>query len=798
MNNKSSKSLSVLALAEIASWQIADDRFVQAGPADAPIIAGLPALQRGAVWKSQQVEEVWDSLVQGFPIGEFLVSPVHDARNLGSAALKYQQDGIPENTHYLLDGQQRATAIALGHLDLWNNGGIDSEQAKEALWIDLAQPPHKRDVEFVFRTLTKAHPWGYPRDYQRPTLHLQQISSWLNAFSSATGLEDCKINDIRLKDAWPCDAIAPIPVAFLLLADKEAPSGNQGNFILEQLKKTAFWSGGDSSNRLLWHLEQQATVRQALTNPADDIFPRFKMLMTDIRKLQSSYRIPVRILDIIGRSQSNDELENNEHPDPIETLFVRINSQEKPWEGEELIYSMLKSVWTEAPQAIEKLTHKMLVPSLLVLFCARLVLARSHSTEGKLPSAPSVGDFRRLMRGLDRNYKTYPDELKDFISGGASGTVQGVALFEKTHEFLTAGEFALPPVLAAELAQQAPEVFFLFLRWIDIMLQKGFDPSGIADIPRKKVLGFLTALSWFSPDRGAAASTRLWPVLNSTSEIESFFEHENFISLLKIDERGILPVIPLISPSDLKLIIEKTTLADIENQKSDLWANWDVWQQLAKEFLGQVDSKFNIHAGTDEVDFNKSLAWYQFINNKLLNNHSLLLYAQRHWLGKWFPKFDPSQPEYLEDKNRPWDYDHIHSQNFVQNDSGTSFSNIPPIILHWHRSIGNLRAWPLETIPANSYLDPSRKLTYVMNIDRHYEMKSEVDLRIASFIDDKNDWSAWQASGRNDSDDKYLSRECNQRISLIRAITTRFLGIYADWYSSLNIGDLMNNQNDKE
>jgi len=312
MNTILSKSLKVLTLAEIAAWQIADARLVQAGPADAAIVAGLPALQRGAVWKVQQVEEVWDSLVQGFPVGAFLVSPVNDAKRLGSAALKYQEDGIPENTHYLLDGQQRATAIALGHLDLWRDGRSDTEQAKGALWVDLAPPPHKRDVEFVFRALTKAHPWGYTRDYQRPTLHLKQIREWLNAFSMATGRQDQKISDIRLKDAWPWDAISPIPFAFLLLADKEAAPDKQVEFILEQLNKTAFWSGGDSSNRDLRHLEQQASVMQALTNPKNELFLRFQMLMADIRKLQGSYGVPVQILDINRHNSSHDRAENNE------------------------------------------------------------------------------------------------------------------------------------------------------------------------------------------------------------------------------------------------------------------------------------------------------------------------------------------------------------------------------------------------------------------------------------------------------------------------------------------------------
>lgn len=791
MNTVLSKSLKVLTLAEIAAWQIADARLVQTGPADAAIVAGLPALQRGAVWKVQQVEEVWDSLVQGFPVGAFLVSPVNDAKRLGSAALKYQEDGIPENTHYLLDGQQRATAIALGHLDIWRDGRSNTELAKGALWVDLAPPPHKREVEFVFRALTKAHPWGYTRDYQRPTLHLKQIRQWLNSFSMATGRQDQKISDIRLKDAWPWDAIAPIPFAFLLLADKEAAPDKQGEFILKQLNKTAFWSGGDSSNRDLRHLEQQASVMQALTNPTNDLFLRLQMMMADIRKLQGSYGIPVQILDINGRNSSHDSTENNERPDPVATLFLRINSKGTPLEGEELIYSMLKAAWTEDPQAIEKIRHKMVVPSRLVLFCARLVLARSRSTEGKPPSAPSVRDFRRLMRGLDRNHKSYPEELKDFISGGTSSLIQGIAVFESAHKFLTTREDALPPVLAAELAQQAPEVFFLFLRWIDIMLQNGLDPCCIAAKQRKQTLGFLTALSWFSSDRGAAAVARLWSDLSCTSDIESFFNQGRFSELLKIDERGILPMIPLISPADLELIIANCALEDIENKKSDLWTNWDIWQKFANKLPEQVEAMFNEHVVANSAAFNKSLVWYQFINNKLWDNHSILLYAQRHWLNKWFPEFDTSMPEYLEDKNRPWDYDHIHPQKFLRNDAGNRFRNIPPIIRHWHRSIGNLRAWPLEANRADSDSIPSRKLTNVTSIERHYEMKSEAEFRHASFIDDKNDWLNWQASATDKSDEKYLLMECEQRIALVRAMTSRFVRIYAEWYQSLHIGDLM-------
>ena len=274
----------------------------------------------------------------------------------------------------------------------------------------------------------------------------------------------------------------------MIRAAKEAPSDidKQCELILEQLKKTVFWKVADAGVQSLWCREQQESVKQALEwhrgqqfsakqaieIPTSELFSRFKMLMAAIENLLCSYGIPVQILDINRHTMSDDGLEQNERPDPVETLFVRINSKGTPLQGEELIYSMLKAAWSEAPAEIEKIRHKMITPSRLVLFCARLVLARHRTSESKLPSAPSVRDFRRLMRGLDLNHKTFSEDLKGFISGVSSGGVQGSVLFEKAHEFLTVGEYALPPVLATDLAQQAPEVFFLLLRWLDPDVRK--------------------------------------------------------------------------------------------------------------------------------------------------------------------------------------------------------------------------------------------------------------------------------------------------------------------------------------
>lgn len=76
------------SLAEIASWTSEDSEVT------------IPALQRGLVWKPNQVELLWDSILRGFPIGSFLLSDITDGNDKGK--------------YYLMDGQQRYNAISIG------------------------------------------------------------------------------------------------------------------------------------------------------------------------------------------------------------------------------------------------------------------------------------------------------------------------------------------------------------------------------------------------------------------------------------------------------------------------------------------------------------------------------------------------------------------------------------------------------------------------------------------------------------------------------------------------------------
>ena len=69
------ESIHALSLRDIAAWQI---EGIFDGNEKA-VVADLPALQRSAVWKVQQIEELWDSVLRGFPIGSFILSPPNTA-----------------------------------------------------------------------------------------------------------------------------------------------------------------------------------------------------------------------------------------------------------------------------------------------------------------------------------------------------------------------------------------------------------------------------------------------------------------------------------------------------------------------------------------------------------------------------------------------------------------------------------------------------------------------------------------------------------------------------------------------
>jgi hypothetical protein len=406
-------------MSEIAAWQIP----YSPAKLNKSCIATLPALQRGAVWKVRQIEELWDSIFQGFPLGSFLLSP-HDPK-LGFQPFKLQTAAATKvlttqkNTHLLLDGQQRATGIALGFFDPWNNG-VETNEIKNVLWIDLGKPTHTRDVNFVFRVLTRAHPWGYLCSDPDTRIPESQIRLSMSAFKEANHKlpPDTKPHQMHLNAVWPWDAQAPVPVAVLIGALTSA------KFDLRKARKLAWLrveslpfmqnaksrstEGSSEDGTKHWENQKQR-VRDAFTNRKSEPAQHLDRILTILKSRMAAYVIPVMNVPISALEMA---VGSSHQQSPIETLFIRINSAGTPLAGEELMYSLIKSAWTDAPTAINKLTYRLATPARIALLASRIVRARAQRTqigEKKIPviPTPTVEEFRRLIHGKNAEHPNF-------------------------------------------------------------------------------------------------------------------------------------------------------------------------------------------------------------------------------------------------------------------------------------------------------------------------------------------------------------------------------------------------------
>lgn len=833
----------LLPLEEIAGWQVSSP------PAkNGQLIAALPALQRGAVWNVQQIEELWDSIIRRFPIGAFVIAPPNEKLKTKSFKLQSYQKGRDdplevekdkivqtwrEPTHLLLDGQQRATGIALGFLDIWTN---NLEDAKSAIWVDLAPPPQTRDVAIIFRVVTRSHPWGYKRSEPSSPLSSSQIRPALQAFRESNDMPDARPNAFKLQQTWPWDADAPVPLALLISAVSQTKSLSEARQhawnSIQNLPLLKEQSSSHKTSRtkkdLRTHRDtlerQRMAIRSAFNDEpsptrefVDELLERLRKLMCE----KSAYLVPVLPLDFQDAHASifalNDRDLATSHEDAakkdnIELLFIRVNNAGTPLQGEELTYSMLKAAWPDAARFIENLKNKPAQASRIATLCTRLTLARAQqggSDDKKLtlPPVPRVSEFRRLVRNQSDLHPNFYEELTEFIENDAN------ELFITAWLFLTSKPFGLLPALAVDLAQKSQNTYFLLLRWLDRLQQAQINPMNLSDADHRRTLGFLTAIAWFAKDETKACAS-IWPALQNapSKKLSCFFNREQFSKTCGVDSRFNLKMTPLPTVEELKLACQRGVTGyrgcknTISNSDSSIWSDWVWHESFSDQFTKVLDLEkkwvdlLKPESGSREDRKELVLQSAIHFTDALWKSRQILLYSQREWLRHWYPDFDPSLPENMEDKNRPWDFDHIFPQNLMRTDRGGTRHNIPDVIWDWFGSIGNLRAWPLEANRSDGALSPRLKFREINDEEKLYGITNFRTKMKASLIDEDDEWPLWESCVPVNDDGtvvqaNYLAKkdyhECRQ--ALVKAIVFRFIRLYTVWYRELNIEELQPN-----
>jgi len=534
-----------LPIKDIASWHC--DRY----EAESGVVASVPALQRGLVWSPQQNELLWDSLMRQIPIGSVILSPMNVA----------QSKGIP-CTHMILDGQQRCNAIAMGFdIDPFAQE-TDSANNKSLLWLDLA--PREEELRrtsrrFLFRVTTPAHPWGYRITDETGRAACLDVRT----IREAVGRTSEKGRRMYTSETYPYCAEVPMPMGWVI--DSFEHSKNEQEF-MGYLSKWA-------QKIPFEDLRLKVVSACGLGGQA------FHNVYEGLSRVFAS-----RVVAMNAPKEIVEEEPWTDGQSTIEHLFTRINRQGTRLDGEELVYSTIKSYWPEIEGVISKCANGRMACSRMLSLSLRL-----YFTDGSAEHWSSNVGVNRI-KVLSGEVKS---RVKEFLENDLEKlleTVDGWLAYDKG--------VGLPKVLKTAVAQKTPELYLLLL----VMAKNEME------IKRKDIIA-LTLLLYFYDFR-----------------IRRSRREDAVKCLIK----------ELYDKGFTEKVLRETVAYSMTGEGDDRWLIGVEDLRLAREKLKQSD--FRISAFTMEEPWIETL-------NRFLNNKEFLLFVQAGYLETEFADYDPARKD---------------------------------------------------------------------------------------------------------------------------------------------------------
>lgn len=599
-------------LQEIADWQLNSEKS----------IVELPSVQRGFVWKPKQVEDLWDSILRGYPIGSFLFSRTGDKL-------------------YLMDGQQRATSIFLGHFNPYNPNNATKTWAIKGelpvLWVDIKPNAKPNSSKYLIRLTTQSHPWGYQATNNDSKLSVGDRRKALKLFKmnpeNIGGYTTFKNSTV-----FPLDCRYPLPLSLLI----ESISVEEVIRKAEECLPDYF-----------------STKEGGFENKTDFI----KLLKTDLQDELTHVFNNVRKIDQLSITSNiiDDRVLNEENEAENPTLFVRINSAGTTLTGDDLIYSIYKAIFPDAKSLIESIGLNFIAPTQVISLISRIVA--SDLDGNKYVKKMNVRDFQRKIKN-----KEFKENLKRLIE---TKTIEG--LFVQAIDILGCKnnllfEGQLPPVIIKQFIKKKQELFLFFVYWLHV-----HNTDELSDHIKLKMVAKLLTFAWF--DFGN--HSRLW---NEKINNKNFWEEPLNELIWWHGEHGTQFLIKpdLIKEYYLQPHIENVFLETKEHR-------WGLWEAGVGEKIIQY---FN-SVKSQEFDLQTANKYFWKFIGKIQYNKQLILFAQRDYINSTFG--DYNQIDDIEDTNVPWDWDHIYPNSWVYN-----MKYCEQIIRDWNWTNGNFRAISLE------------------------------------------------------------------------------------------------------
>ncbi|MBO6289767.1 MAG: DUF262 domain-containing protein [Alphaproteobacteria bacterium] len=431
----------------------------------------LPPIQRGFVWKPYQIENLWDSLLRGFPIGCFICKKT------------------PNNTIEILDGQQRLTSILLG-LN-WKNENDNSAYAKRIIdmqeemkiFLDIEenQQDEKDHRKYNTRVITKFHPWGYQKSQNYKILSYPKIRK-----------AKCAIYDRIPEEERKC-------------ITKE----NEDVYIEEKSAITFLQYGFPYDSRGQSNCTQLAGIKEG-----NEFYNIYNNALINTK-------IPFLYIEE-NTGETNYDPTNEEDMDSTEYLFTLINRGGTRISNDDLNYSLIKSQLMkedkrETIDKIEDLCRESgIAPSRFVTIC--YFLCKADKKE-KISLYISPTQFRRNVQDKrEDNSDTFLDFLKGQISEN---------LVEKAKKLVVYGdnkEKGIPYIWFLTILQRHMPLAFLML-----YLVKNYNEEILKD----KIIQIITILYLFDYKKYQRNTLRklveilVNDYLKKEKPISDFFKNEN-------------------------------------------------------------------------------------------------------------------------------------------------------------------------------------------------------------------------------------------------------------------------------
>lgn len=670
-------------LHEIANWQLKNIKSS----------VELPDLQRGFVWKTKQIEDLWDSIIRGYPIGSFLLSKFGDKYNL-------------------LDGQQRATALFLGYYNPYEpNESLKAWSIKNQLpvvWIDIAPEYTSKLSLYALRVVTNSHPWGYQIQNNDVKLTESDRRSAIQIFRTNPQNNSIGYTKFANTTIFPYDCSYPIPLSFFLNA-------NNSSEIIKMVEKYL----PSYINTKRGHFENKKEFVQKLKN---DLRDNLDYTFNKINEIKSR-KIHADIV--------NEEVIQQENTEENPTLFQRINSSGTTLSGDDLIYSIYKTIFPETKQIVENIGINFIPPTQVISLITRMAVSdlEDHRFVKKL----NIRDFQNKTKEVQ-----FCDKLREFLNGGKIMKAIDLALdilsCENRREFVG----KIPPVIVKSLIKRNQDLFLFLVHWL---YKNG---KGLSEEVKFKIASKVYLFHFFH----FANIKELW---NQEIQNENFWEESVKQYIWWDGEDGINFITPPVLIKNFYKIPE--VLERFKNDDSESW-----WLIKSNNEIKDYFEKIKGY----EIDLETSNKYFASFIDNIRDARLLVILAQREYVNKNFEDFN--QLEDFDDTNTPWDWDHIYPSEWVYR------KQINQVIRDWNNTNGNFRVLSLDQNRSEgNSLSPKARLESQNNKNISFVLSS--------------DYKYWTELDH--------PIKTNQIDNHFYAITTRMINIYKRFWDDFKIQEFI-------